>query len=119
LSLLAPEEIHWVANATVRKENHLADAQRFVAMGATHLLFTRMEEAVEKNSLLDLMNEVHLPLGFYSDGTDLLGDLKEADLDWITEKDDSKKTNNNLIWGEAHKAKERHRPQLVEHNNNS
>jgi flagellar biosynthesis protein FlhF len=80
-----PDEIHWVANATVRQENHLDTAEMLLSMGVDRLLFTHVDEVMGISSLLGLSDEVGLPLGFYTDGTDLFDNLQEVDLDWIEE----------------------------------
>ncbi len=94
LRLAKVDEIHLVADATVRAEVFEANAKAFLPLGANRLLFTHVEETVQDQNLFVLRNFVGLPVAFYSDGIDLYNDLKVADNQWLKKVTGSSPLNN-------------------------
>ena len=73
-----PDEIHLVANATVREEVVAATATAFSPFGVSRLLLTHMDEYIESPAMLQLLKKVRLPVSFHADGIDLFEGLKET-----------------------------------------
>jgi flagellar biosynthesis protein FlhF len=81
LGIAAPDEIHLVLNATVRREV-LSDAVKtFSPLNVNRILFTHMDEFGSGASVLELLKEMGLPSAFFTDGMDLFDHLKETSID--------------------------------------
>lgn len=72
------EEIHLVLPATTKTADALAAVRAFAALGATHLLFTRLDETTSQGSVLAVGVESGLPLSHVGTGRDIPGDLAPA-----------------------------------------
>lgn len=72
------EEIHLVLPATMKTADALAAVRAFAAIGATHLLFTRLDETTSQGSVLAVGVESGLPLSHVGTGRDIPGDLAPA-----------------------------------------
>lgn len=90
-----PDEIHLVANATVRKEVFAATAETFLSLGANRLLFSHVEESFKGNVLREMKNAVDLPVAFYTDSVDLFDGLGEASPNWLHDLPESDATTNH------------------------
>ena len=75
-----PRQIHLVLPATSKAEDAAAAVRAFARVGVTHLLFTRLDEAVSCGSVLAVSLEAGLPLSCFGTGRDVPDDLVAADL---------------------------------------
>jgi flagellar biosynthesis protein FlhF len=81
LRIAAPDEIHLVLNATVRREVLFEAVKTYSPINANRILLTHMDEYGAGAGVLDLLREMRLPVAFFSDGMDLFDHLKEATAD--------------------------------------
>lgn len=78
LRRLDPDETHFVVPATIRTDLMLAARADFVALGATHALVTKVDEAPLDSTVAMYAAEVRLPVRWVTDGQDVPTDLREA-----------------------------------------
>lgn len=73
-----PDEIHMVANATVRDEVFTATVNTFSLLGVNRLIFTHMDEHPGGPAVLNLLKKVRIPSSFHGNGVELSDGLKET-----------------------------------------
>lgn len=79
LRAAAPDEVHLVLSATSKAPDAHAAIRAFSTVGATHLLFTHLDETASCASVLDACVESGLPLSYVGTGREIPGDLVPAD----------------------------------------
>jgi flagellar biosynthesis protein FlhF len=73
-----PDEVHLVLPAGLHPELARRHAERAVATSATHLLATKLDEALDDTSVFDIAAATGLPMRWYTDGQDVPADLRPA-----------------------------------------
>jgi flagellar biosynthesis GTPase FlhF len=81
LRIAAPDEIHLVLNATVRRDILSSAVKTFSTLDVSRILFTHMDEYGTGATVEMLLNEMRLPSSFFTNGTDLFDHLKETTID--------------------------------------
>jgi flagellar biosynthesis protein FlhF len=79
LAAAEPDEIHLVLPATMKTGDAVAAVRACATLGATHLLFTRLDETTSCGSVLGVSLETGLPLSYFGTGRQIPGDLALAD----------------------------------------
>jgi flagellar biosynthesis protein FlhF len=74
-----PAEVHLVVSATSKTADVLAAVRAFSVVGATHLLFTHLDETTSCGSVLTVSIETGLPLSYFGTGREIPADLVPAD----------------------------------------
>ncbi len=78
LTQLAPSEVHLVLPAGLQEVHVRRIIQTYRSQGITHLLPTKLDEAMEDWSLFDAAAENRLPMRWMADGQEVPRDLKAA-----------------------------------------
>jgi flagellar biosynthesis protein FlhF len=81
-SLLAEshaDEVHLVLSSVTSLETQLRSAERFAAVGASHLILTKIDEAFGLGSLLPFFQHCELPLTYLTDGQNVPHDIRPAE----------------------------------------
>ena len=73
-----PDEVHLVLPAGLHPELARRHAERAVATSATHLLATKLDEALDDTIVFDIAAAAGLPMRWYTDGQDVPADLRPA-----------------------------------------
>lgn len=75
----AADEVHLVLSATAGAASLEKTAKQFAAVGTTHLLLTKLDEAAGLGHLLPLLSTRKLPLSYLTDGQSVPDDISPAD----------------------------------------
>jgi len=75
----AADEVHLVLSATAGASSLEKMARQFGAVGTTHLLLTKLDEASSLGNLLPLIRAGRLPLSYLTDGQSVPDDIAPAD----------------------------------------
>ncbi|MBA4019853.1 MAG: flagellar biosynthesis protein FlhF [Pirellula sp.] len=75
----AADEVHLVLSATAGAASLEKTAKQFSAVGTTHLLLTKLDEAAGLGHLLPLLSTRKLPLSYLTDGQSVPDDIAPAD----------------------------------------
>jgi flagellar biosynthesis protein FlhF len=78
LAQLAPHETHLVLPAGLQESLVRRTIEAYKSQGVTHLLPTKLDEAMDDWSLFDAAAECRLPMRWMSDGQEVPRDLKAA-----------------------------------------
>lgn len=78
LNAAGATEIHLVLPATTRSADAVAAARAFTRLGATHLLFTRLDETSHYGGVISVSAAAGLPLSYFSTGRDVPSDIERA-----------------------------------------
>ncbi len=72
------DEVHLVLSVTTGAASLEKTAQQFAAVGTTHLLLTKLDEAAGLGNLLPLVRACKLPLSYLTDGQSVPDDIAPA-----------------------------------------
>lgn len=73
------DEVHLVLSSTIGASSLEKTARQFAAVGTTHLLLTKLDEAASLGNLLPLIRSSRLPLSYVTDGQSVPDDIAAAD----------------------------------------
>jgi flagellar biosynthesis protein FlhF len=73
------DEVHLVLSSTIGASSLEKTARQFAAVGTTHLLLTKLDEAASLGNLLPLARSSRLPLSYVTDGQSVPDDIAAAD----------------------------------------
>jgi flagellar biosynthesis protein FlhF len=73
------DEVHLVLSATTGTPSLEKTARQFAAAGTTHLVLTKLDEAVGLGNLLPLLKSSRLPLSYVTDGQSVPDDIATAE----------------------------------------
>lgn len=73
------DEVHLVLSATTSGGALEKTARQFAAAGTTHLILTKLDEAIGLGSLLPLVRSSRLPLSYVTDGQSVPDDIAAAE----------------------------------------
>jgi len=73
-----PDEVHLVLSAVGGARGLASTAQRFAAVGATALVFTKLDEATGLGNLLTVTRSSSLPVSYLTDGQNVPDDIQVA-----------------------------------------
>lgn len=76
LSLVEPDEIHLVLSGTTGPGQIRAIVDRFGKLGADHLIFTKLDEAIGLGVILDAIRQVDQRLSYVTTGQDVPDDIE-------------------------------------------
>ncbi|MGC3971164.1 MAG: flagellar biosynthesis protein FlhF [Pirellulales bacterium] len=79
LTEASADEVHLVLSATAGASSLEKTARQFAAVGTTHLLLTKLDEAAGLGHLLPLLRDGRLPLSYLTDGQSVPDDISSAD----------------------------------------
>src|SRR5690606_11413512 len=71
-------EVHLVLSSTASSNSLLGTIDRFAEIGATAILFTKLDEAASLGHLLPIVRKSQLPLSYLTDGQDVPDDIQVA-----------------------------------------
>jgi flagellar biosynthesis protein FlhF len=74
-----PDEVHLVLSTTAGAKSLLATAERFVEVGTTALVLTKLDEASSLGHLVSLVRECRLPVSYLTDGQNVPDDIEVAE----------------------------------------
>jgi flagellar biosynthesis protein FlhF len=74
-----PDEVHLVLSSTAGARSLIAAAERFVEVGTTALIVTKLDEANSLGHLSSLVRASHLPISYLTDGQNVPDDIQVAD----------------------------------------
>ena len=74
-----PDEVHLVLSSTAGAKSLLATAERFVDVGTTALVLTKLDEASSLGHLVSLVRECRLPVSYLTDGQNVPDDIEVAE----------------------------------------
>ncbi|HEX2475047.1 MAG TPA: flagellar biosynthesis protein FlhF [Lacipirellulaceae bacterium] len=74
-----PDEVHLVLSTTAGAKSLLATAERFVEVGMTALVLTKLDEASSLGHLVSLVRECRLPVSYLTDGQNVPDDIEVAE----------------------------------------
>jgi flagellar biosynthesis protein FlhF len=74
-----PDEVHLVLSTTAGAKSLLATAERFVDVGTTALVLTKLDEASSLGHLVSLVRECRLPVSYLTDGQNVPDDIEVAE----------------------------------------
>jgi flagellar biosynthesis protein FlhF len=78
LEAAGPVEVHLVLPATTKTADALAAAEAFAPLGASRLVFTRLDETSTPGSLVTITAAVGLTLAYFGTGREIPHDLRPA-----------------------------------------
>ena len=78
LRAAAPADVHLVLPATATRDDLLAMVRAFAPLRATHVLFTRLDEAAAPGTIVAAAHAAGRPLSFIGTGRDVTQDLDPA-----------------------------------------
>ena len=78
LTEAAPDEVHLVLSSTSSASNLTQTAERFVPVGTTALVLTKLDEASGLGNLLPLVRACKLPLSYLTHGQNVPDDIEAA-----------------------------------------
>jgi flagellar biosynthesis protein FlhF len=73
------DEVHLVLSTAAGLESLQAAVNSFARVGATSLVLTKLDEAVQLGGLLPLLRDCRLPLSYTTDGQTVPDDIRPAD----------------------------------------
>lgn len=73
------DEVHLVVSAAASGTSLCTAATRFLEIGATHLIVTKLDEAVGLGNLIRLFEQHELALSYVTDGQNVPDDIRVAD----------------------------------------
>jgi flagellar biosynthesis protein FlhF len=73
------DEVHLVLSAVTATNSLLRTAERFQAVGVTHLVLTKIDEAYGLGALLPLLQNCELPLTYLTNGQNVPHDMRPAE----------------------------------------
>jgi len=76
LDAAAPDQVHLVLSSTSREETIQEAIDRFSALGARHVIFTKLDEAIGFGVLLNVLRRIDLQLSYVTDGQSVPGDIE-------------------------------------------
>ncbi|MGC9454763.1 MAG: flagellar biosynthesis protein FlhF [Phycisphaerae bacterium] len=85
LEAAEPDETHLVVSATSNRKTAGMVLERFVPLGADHLLVTKLDEAATFGMILNLTATAETPLSFVTTGQDVPDDIAPADAHRLAE----------------------------------
>ncbi len=85
LEAAAPDETHLVVSATAGRKTAAMVLERFVPLGADHLLITKLDEAATFGMILNLTATAETPVSFVTTGQDVPDDIAPADAHRLAE----------------------------------
>ncbi|MFP3937723.1 MAG: flagellar biosynthesis protein FlhF [Phycisphaerae bacterium] len=85
LDAAEPDETHLVVSATSNRKTAGMVLERFVPLGADHLLVTKLDEAATFGMILNLTATAETPLSFVTTGQDVPDDIAPADAHRLAE----------------------------------
>jgi flagellar biosynthesis protein FlhF len=68
LAAAEPDQVHLVLSSTAREAAIRESIERFGTIGARHLIFTKLDEAVGLGMLLNVLASVDMRLSYLTDG---------------------------------------------------
>lgn len=78
LRALRPDETHLVVSATTRDSDLLAAAERYRAVGADRLLFTKLDETSQVGGIFNCVNATGMHVSFFTVGQRVPDDIEVA-----------------------------------------
>jgi flagellar biosynthesis protein FlhF len=78
LGAARPAETHLLLGATGKSSDLLETAQRFRALGATRLAFTKLDETASYGPLFNVSYLADLPVSYFTTGQEVPDDIEEA-----------------------------------------
>jgi flagellar biosynthesis protein FlhF len=85
LEAASPDETHLVVSATSNRKTAARILERFVPLGADHLLVTKLDEAATFGMILNLTATAETPLSYVTTGQDVPDDIAAADAQRLAE----------------------------------
>jgi flagellar biosynthesis protein FlhF len=79
LNEAAADEVHLVLSSVAASRTLEQTAERFAAIGATALIFTKLDEATGLGNVLPVLRSSGLPLSYLTDGQNVPDDIEVAD----------------------------------------
>lgn len=73
------DEVHLVLSSVASGASLKKTAQRFAEVGATAIIFTKLDEATGLGNLLPLLRSCNLPLSYLTNGQNVPDDIEPAD----------------------------------------
>lgn len=84
LAEAAADEVHLVLSSVASARTLEQTAQRFVAVGTTSLIFTKLDEATGFGNLLPVVRSSGLPMSYVTNGQNVPDDIEIARVDRIS-----------------------------------
>ncbi len=79
LSEAEPDEVHLVLSSTAGAKSLIATADRFVDVGTTAMLLTKLDEAHSLGHITSLVRACELPISYLTDGQNVPDDIQVAE----------------------------------------
>jgi len=79
LTEAAADEVHLVLSSVVGARTLKQTAERFLSVGTTNLVFTKLDEATGLGNLLPVLRSSKLPLSYLTNGQNVPDDIETAD----------------------------------------
>ena len=76
LNAAEPDQVHLVLSTTGREETMRQAVERFAAVGAGHVVFTKLDEAVGLGVMLNVLHTVKLKLSYLTSGQAVPDDIE-------------------------------------------
>jgi flagellar biosynthesis protein FlhF len=74
-----PDAVHLVLSSAAGAKSLIGTAERFVDVGATAILLTKLDEAASLGHLIPLIRSCRLPISYLTDGQNVPDDIQAAD----------------------------------------
>lgn len=78
LAVVRPDQIHLVLSSSSRQEQIRETIERFSAVGANHLIFTKLDEAVGFGVILNVLSTAKLSMSYFTTGQSVPDDIEIA-----------------------------------------
>jgi flagellar biosynthesis protein FlhF len=78
LDALCPDEVHCVVSAMTKDSDLLSTVERFRAIGANRILFTKLDETMHVGNVFNTISETNMPASFFTFGQSVPDDIELA-----------------------------------------
>ncbi len=78
LAAASPDQVHLVLSTTSRESAIREAIENFSSLGAKHLVFTKLDEAVGLGVMLNVLNSVDMRLSYLTNGQAVPSDIEEG-----------------------------------------
>jgi len=80
-----PDQVHLVLSTTAREEAMREAVERFAAVGARHVVFTKLDEAVGLGVMLNVLNNAQMRLSYITNGQAVPDDIETGSAQRVAE----------------------------------
>ncbi|MBE0447942.1 MAG: flagellar biosynthesis protein FlhF [Actinobacteria bacterium] len=79
MNACSPDEIHLVLSVTTKMSDQMDAIKRFSAVPINRLIFTKLDETNTPGSMLNIVNEMKVPVSYLTTGQNVPEDIKVAE----------------------------------------